>query len=66
MEPLIKRLHGSVVHKGRMPEPLREKIVVNKEIDELKELLRKAVEEEQYEKAAEIRDRIRKIERERI
>lgn len=63
IEPLLKRLHGSVVHKGRVPGKIEHKIKADREIDRLKELLNKAICEEAYEKAAELRDEIKALER---
>jgi protein arginine kinase activator len=66
MEPLMKRLHGNILHKGRIPEALRVQILADRELNSLKDLLKKAVEEEKYEKAAEIRDQIKRIEKETV
>lgn len=62
MNPVLKRLHGSTNHTGRVPSRLSNSVKVSKEIDHLKMLLNKAVQEEAYEKAAELRDRIRSLE----
>jgi protein arginine kinase activator len=65
IEPLLKRLHGSVVHKGRVPGNIAQKIKAEREIERFKELLVKAISEEAYEKAAELRDEIRSLEAQR-
>lgn len=62
IKPLIKRLHGSIVHNGKIPASVSKDIKSSKEIEELKELLNKAIQNEEYEKAAEIRDKIKSIE----
>lgn len=62
LRPLIKRLHGSTTHNGKMPHRVSDSVKVTREIEKLKELLNRAVQDEQYEKAAEIRDRIRGLE----
>lgn len=62
IKPLLKRLHGNVEHNGKVPANMAKEISSSKEIDQLKELLNKAIQSEEYEKAAEIRDRIRNIE----
>lgn len=62
LKPLLKRLHGNVNHNGKIPNRLLNSIKASKEIERLKELLNQAVRNEEYEKAAEIRDRIKAIE----
>ena len=60
--PLLKRIHGSTQHAGRMSEPkgLPQK---TKGLTGLKRDLTQAIEKEKYERAAEIRDRIRELEK---
>ena len=65
IKPIIKRLHGNIGHTGKVPRYISESLSTSKEIENLKELLNKAVQEEEYEKAAEYRDKIREIEGER-
>lgn len=60
--PLLKRLHGNVNHSGKIPAKVSKTISATKEIENLKELLSKAVQSEEYEKAAEIRDKIKALE----
>lgn len=62
IKPLIKRLHGNIEHTGKIPDKVLDSIKAGREIENLKELLNKAVQAEEYEKAAEIRDRIKAIE----
>lgn len=62
LRPILKRLHGSVQHTGKMPGRVSKSLKFTREIDSLKEMLNKAVQKEEYEKAAEIRDKIRDIE----
>ncbi len=62
LNPLLKRLHGNIRHNGKVPEKVSKSIRSSKEISELKEILNKAIQDEEYEKAAEIRDKIRSIE----
>jgi protein arginine kinase activator len=61
--PLLKRIHGSDVHAGKVPrkkgKPARRKKV---DIEELKKKLRRAVELEEFEEAARLRDEIKKYE----
>ena len=60
--PLLKRIHGSVSHSGKIPKRSGGALVVQHEIELLKDQLQAAVKAEEYEKAAEYRDRIRALE----
>jgi len=62
MKPILKRLHGNMQHTGKVPSRIERKKSHEKEINELKKLLNEAIKNEEYEKAAEIRDRIKKLE----
>lgn len=56
---LLTRIHGSSIHKGKVPKNIRS------EMDELKTLrqcLQQTIEDENYEEAATIRDKIRSLE----
>lgn len=59
--PIIKRIHGSSKHKGKYPHKLSSGIAATRELDSLKAQLAQAIKEEKYEKAAEIRDRIKML-----
>jgi protein arginine kinase activator len=58
---LLRRLHGSMTHVGeRYAAPGRAPLAsVTQRIEELRQELRLAVEAEQFERAAELRDRLR-------
>jgi len=61
--PLLRKLHGSVQHTGKVPVQrvgAGEKV---KEIMDLRKELQKAIEKEEYEKAAVIRDKIKELEK---
>ena len=60
--PLLKRIHGAVLHNGKIPKRTGGTLVVKQEISVLKDKLQMAVKSEEYEKAAEYRDRIRALE----
>ena len=64
LKPVLKRLHGNTEHTGKMPINVSKGIKFSKEIEKLKEMLVKAVHNEEYEKAAEIRDKIKMMESE--
>lgn len=58
LNPVVKRLHGSTEHMGKIPKKTCSCIIQKKKILKFKEDLNKAVAMEEYEKAAEIRDKI--------
>jgi protein arginine kinase activator len=63
LRELLRRLHGSSRHSGRAYQPPHEEVLERSStLGELRERLRRAVETEQFELAAEIRDRIRVLE----
>lgn len=65
LAPLLKRIHGSDHHIGKVPAKLPRKGVasVNK-LQELRIKLQRAVEIEEFEEAAKLRDHIRQLEKE--
>jgi protein arginine kinase activator len=62
LEPVLKRVHGNVEHNGKIPSSVSASIKASREIIKLKEQLNKAIQGEDYEKAAVIRDRIKALE----
>ncbi|MFA5431090.1 MAG: UvrB/UvrC motif-containing protein [Candidatus Omnitrophota bacterium] len=65
LAPLLKRIHGSVRHSGKFPvnqEQRTEQPRAKNELQELRRRLLKAVEREDFEEAAGLRDRIREME----
>ena len=60
--PLLKRIHGSSTHTGKVPRRTGGTALISKEIRSLKSLLQDAVKTEEFEKAAQIRDRIKELE----
>lgn len=62
LKPIMKRLHGNTEHTGKVPSRLSGEVSQTKELDSLKASLAKAVQSEEYEKAAELRDKIRELE----
>jgi protein arginine kinase activator len=59
IEPTLRRIHGNSRHIGKIPVRGGEKVLVKNKIAQLKSQLQKAVANEEYEKAAEIRDSIK-------
>lgn len=62
LEPMFKRIHGNTQHTGKVPKRTGGIIRVKRDIEKLKYELRKSIETENYEKAAELRDKIKQLE----
>ena len=59
--PLISRIHGKTVHNGRIPASAEANISVKSHIEELEKELKNAVETQQFENAAKIRDQLNEL-----
>lgn len=59
---IIKSIHGEKIHKGRIPGKAHKEFCQRDKLKNLKQQLQILIEEEEYEKAAIIRDEIREIE----
>lgn len=62
LEPLIRRLHGSNHHRGKVPRRAGGNLRLMREIERLRLELQELVAREEFERAAQIRDRIRELE----
>ena len=62
LEPLLKRIHRSIRHAGKKPRHREATAGVQQEWVELRRQLREAVDAEQYEEAARLRDLLRQKE----
>ncbi len=62
LRPLIRRINGSTRHTGRIPSAAPDDVASIREIRRLTLDLERAVRGEEYERAAELRDRIRDLE----
>jgi protein arginine kinase activator len=65
LEATLRRIQGNSQHLGKIPVRGGEKVLIRRQIENLKNRLQEAVREEQYEQAAEIRDSLKVIERKR-
>ncbi|MGB9886916.1 MAG: UvrB/UvrC motif-containing protein [Moorellales bacterium] len=61
--PLLRRLHGSAQHVGKAPKRTAGRLGLVREIERLRLELQELVAKEEFEKAAQVRDRIRELER---
>lgn len=65
--PLLRKIHGSIQHRGKFPKKGKKVITrrearPSSEIERLKAELIQTIEKEEFEKAAELRDKIRTLE----
>ena len=61
LAPTVSRAHGRTVHTGRAPAKFRDRIETKRKIEALVEEQREAVKNENFERAAEIRDELKKL-----
>lgn len=61
LAPLLKKVHGSSQHIGKVPIRAGEKIKAESELQRLEQSLIKAIEQEAFEEAAGIRDEIKEF-----
>ena len=57
--PILRRIHGNTVHNGKVPKRAGVELRITRQIQQLKSKLQKAVEVENFEEAARLRDRIK-------
>lgn len=63
LNPLLKRVHGNTVHVGKIPKRSGELIQQKRELSLLKKQLMLTIEQEEFERAAKLRDKIRELEK---
>lgn len=61
INPMIKRVQRDIEHVGKLPMKNGKELIEKKKLLKLKEELQQAILVEEYEKAAQIRDEIKKI-----
>lgn len=64
LQPLLRHIHGSSRHTGKVPRRSQSAVRFTRELERLKEELRRKVQNEEFEEAAALRDRIRAMEKE--
>jgi protein arginine kinase activator len=62
LEPLLVNIHGAREHKGKVPRRIPPSPDRQKELIELRRTMKEAIDREDYEKAGQLRDKIRQIE----
>jgi len=60
--PLLKKIHSSSRHAGKVPLQARRKDFSNLELTELRRRLMRAIQLEEYEDAAKLRDKMKRLE----
>lgn len=63
LDATLKSIHGTMLHKGKIPHKNGEKLLAKRELNQLKKQLALSIEEERYEDAAMFRDKIRALEK---
>lgn len=61
LEPILRHIHGSVQNEGKIPARAGKGIARRRQIRELQNQLEEAIRNEHFEKAAELRDRIKAL-----
>jgi len=62
MDPMLRRIHGKTFHVGKVPKRTGGQLRIRQEINRLKRELQEAINAEEYERAAVIRDKIKELE----
>ena len=58
LEPIMRKIHGSSLHKGKLPASETNEMLPIREEERLEKELKKAVETEDFERAADLRDKL--------
>lgn len=64
LEPLLRRIHGTSSHTGKVPKRSGGKLALKQKLIQLRHSLDVHVSREEYEQAAKVRDDIRSLEKE--
>lgn len=62
MQDLLTRIHGNTIHRGKVPKKFEREQSPEEQVRQLKEELQECIRTEAYERAAQIRDRIKYLE----
>jgi len=62
LRPLLRRIHGDTRHKGKTPARDGERVSIARQVQRLYDELQRAVAREEFERAAEVRDEIKRLE----
>ncbi len=59
--PLLSSIHGNTRHLGKIPKRFRDRVNIGRRVLEMEEELSRAIACERYERAAELRDEIKRL-----
>lgn len=59
--PIVRKIHGNAVHTGKVPQTASVELKTKRQIEMLEDQLKKAVTEQNFERAAELRDEINRL-----
>jgi protein arginine kinase activator len=62
LDPLLRRIQSSTTHTGKVPAKSGERVKQRKTLEQLRREMQEAIASEQFERAAELRDKIRELE----
>jgi len=62
LKPLIQKMQKEMKHLGKIPDKGNERLILKRDISELRLQLKDAVSQEHFEMAAQLRDQIRRLE----
>lgn len=64
IKPILRKVHfGNLSHNGKIPKRIGGTIHIRKNIEDLKQKMKEYISLEEFEQAAEVRDRIRSLEK---
>jgi protein arginine kinase activator len=61
LQPLLRKIHGSSLHRGKLPPMLSEEATTIKEQERLEQELKLAIASEDFERAADLRDKLKSL-----
>lgn len=61
LEPIMRKIHGSSLHKGKVPVSGDGDPIPVREEERLEDALKKAIESEDFERAADLRDKLKAV-----
>ena len=66
LEPIMRKIHGSSLHKGRLPVFGGDEMLPIREEERLEKELKRAIETEDFERAADLRDKLTTVKGEHL
>jgi len=58
----LRKLHGSTRHRGRVPKRFQSRITILQDIHQIRKQMEEAIQQENFELAAQLRDKIKSLE----